>query len=75
MNTKLLALYSLKFHPFHADVPTEALYTTPVVDEEAVTAIGEALRELDPACQTITREGLAELAARGVGQTLKAAGE
>jgi len=32
MNTKLLALYSLKFHPFHADVPTEALYTTPVVD-------------------------------------------
>jgi len=32
MNTKLLALYSLKFHPFHADVPTEALYTPPVVD-------------------------------------------
>ena len=32
MNTKLLALYSLKFHPFHADVPTEALYATPVVD-------------------------------------------
>jgi general secretion pathway protein A len=32
MNTKLLALYSLKFHPFHADVPTEALYTTPIVD-------------------------------------------
>ena len=32
MNTKRLALYSLKFHPFHADVPTEALYTTPVVD-------------------------------------------
>ena len=32
MNTKLLALYSLKFHPFHADVPTEALYTPPLVD-------------------------------------------
>jgi general secretion pathway protein A len=32
MNTKLLALYSLKFHPFHADVPTEALYATPGVD-------------------------------------------
>ena len=32
MNTKLLALYSLKFHPFHADVPTEALYTTPPVE-------------------------------------------
>ena len=32
MNTKLLALYSLKFHPFHAGVPTEALYTTPPVD-------------------------------------------
>ena len=30
----------------------------------SVRAIGEALRELDPACQTITREGLAELAAR-----------
>ena len=32
MNTKLLSLYSLKFHPFHADVPTEALYATPAVD-------------------------------------------
>jgi|SRR5580704_6905288 general secretion pathway protein A len=32
MNTKLLALYSLKFHPFHADIPTEALYATPPVD-------------------------------------------
>lgn len=32
MNTKLLALYSLKFHPFHADVPTEALYATPPVE-------------------------------------------
>ena len=32
MNTKLLALYGLKFHPFHADVPTEALYATPAVE-------------------------------------------
>jgi type II secretory pathway predicted ATPase ExeA len=32
MNTKLLALYGLKFHPFHADVPIEALYATPAVD-------------------------------------------
>jgi general secretion pathway protein A len=32
VNTKLLALYGLKFHPFHADVPTEALYATPPVD-------------------------------------------
>jgi general secretion pathway protein A len=32
MHTKLLALYSLKFHPFHPDVPTEALYATPAVD-------------------------------------------
>jgi general secretion pathway protein A len=32
MSSKLLALYSLKFHPFHADVPTEALYVTPAVD-------------------------------------------
>jgi general secretion pathway protein A len=32
MRTKLLALYSLKFHPFHPDVPTEALYASPAVD-------------------------------------------
>jgi general secretion pathway protein A len=32
VNTKLLALYSLKFHPFHPDVPTEALHATPPVD-------------------------------------------
>src|ERR1700722_6711946 len=32
MNTKLLALYGLKFPPFHADVPTEALYATPPVE-------------------------------------------
>lgn len=32
MTTKLLALYGLKFSPFQADVPTEALYATPVVD-------------------------------------------
>jgi type II secretory pathway predicted ATPase ExeA len=31
MNTKLLALYGLKFHPFHPDVPIEALYATPPV--------------------------------------------
>jgi type II secretory pathway predicted ATPase ExeA len=32
MNPKILALYGLKFHPFHADVPVEALYVTPAVD-------------------------------------------
>lgn len=32
MNTKLQALYSLKFNPFRPDVPVEALYTTPTVD-------------------------------------------
>lgn len=32
MNPKVQALYGLKFHPFRPDVPTEALYTTPVVD-------------------------------------------
>ncbi|HEY8088961.1 MAG TPA: AAA family ATPase [Polyangiaceae bacterium] len=31
MNTKLLALYGLKFHPFHPDIPTEGLYATPAV--------------------------------------------
>ncbi len=29
MPNKLLAIYSLKYNPFNADVPTEALYTTP----------------------------------------------
>jgi len=32
MNTKLLALYGLKFHPFLPDVPVEALYATPTVE-------------------------------------------
>jgi general secretion pathway protein A len=32
MNTKLLSVYGLKFHPFRPDVPVEALFTTPVVD-------------------------------------------
>jgi general secretion pathway protein A len=32
MTPKLLALYGLKFHPFHPDVPTEALFITPPVD-------------------------------------------
>jgi general secretion pathway protein A len=32
MNHKLLALYGLKFHPFHSDVPTDALYATAAVD-------------------------------------------
>ena len=32
MNPKLQALYGLKFHPFRADIPTEALFVTPVVD-------------------------------------------
>jgi general secretion pathway protein A len=30
--SKLLSLYGLKFHPFRADVPTEALFITPGVD-------------------------------------------
>lgn len=32
MNTKLLALYGLKYHPFRPDVPIEALCTSPAVD-------------------------------------------
>jgi len=32
MTTKLLSLYGLKFHPFSADIPTEALYIPPAVD-------------------------------------------
>jgi len=30
--SKLLSLYSLKFHPFRPDIPVEALFTTPNVD-------------------------------------------
>jgi general secretion pathway protein A len=30
--TKLLSLYSRKFHPFRPDVPIDALFTTPAVD-------------------------------------------
>jgi type II secretory pathway predicted ATPase ExeA len=30
--TKLLSLYGLKFHPFRADVPVEALFVSPTVD-------------------------------------------
>jgi len=40
MNTKLLALYGLKFHPFHADVPIEALYATPAVCARAGRVMG-----------------------------------
>ncbi|HEX9641335.1 MAG TPA: ATP-binding protein [Candidatus Krumholzibacteria bacterium] len=32
MNAKTNALYGVKFHPFHTDVPTEALYANPAVD-------------------------------------------
>jgi type II secretory pathway predicted ATPase ExeA len=32
MNQKLLALYGLKWNPFSADVPTEALYLTPQIE-------------------------------------------
>ena len=67
MNTKLLALYSLKFHPFHADVPTEALYTTPVVDaflrrvELAIADGGFAMLTGDPGTgKTIAMRLLAE---------------
>jgi type II secretory pathway predicted ATPase ExeA len=33
--SKLLSLYSLKFHPFRPDIPVEALFTTPAVDSFA----------------------------------------
>jgi type II secretory pathway predicted ATPase ExeA len=32
MNRKLLAPYGLKFNPFAPDIPLEALYTTPLID-------------------------------------------
>ena len=32
MNPKLLALYGLKFDPFSPEVPTEALYLSPKIE-------------------------------------------
>ncbi len=32
MNKKLLALYGLKYNPFTSDVPTEALYVSPILE-------------------------------------------
>ena len=32
MNQKLLALYGLKFSPFSPEVPTEALYLSPKIE-------------------------------------------
>ena len=32
MKKKLLALYSLKFNPFSADIPTSALFPTPTTE-------------------------------------------
>ena len=32
MNKKLLALYSLKYNPFSADIPTSALFLTPATE-------------------------------------------
>ena len=35
MNPKLKALYGLKFNPFSSDLPTEALYVTPQLEDYA----------------------------------------
>jgi general secretion pathway protein A len=54
MTTKLLSLYGLKYHPFRADIPTEALYIPPAVDvflrriEMGLSSGGFALLTGDP---------------------------
>src|SRR3954471_2497330 len=54
MRTKLLSVYGLKFHPFHPDVPAEALFTTPAVNsfirrtELGITDGGFAMLTGDP---------------------------
>jgi type II secretory pathway predicted ATPase ExeA len=54
MTTRLLSLYGLKYMPFHADVPTEALYVTPTIDgflrrvEVGLTQGGFAMLTGDP---------------------------
>ena len=35
--SKLLSLYGLKFHPFRPDVPPEALFTTPAVEQRMLS--------------------------------------
>jgi general secretion pathway protein A len=67
MATRLLSLYGLKFHPFRADVPIEALYLPPAVDaflrriELTVTDGGFALLTGDPGTgKTIALRLLAE---------------
>ena len=51
MNTKLLALYGLKYNPFTPDVPTEALHIYPKLDNFCLriehTLIQEALHPVD----------------------------
>ena len=44
MDRKLLALYSLKYNPFVSDVPTEALFATPEI-EQFVWRIEQQLKE------------------------------
>jgi general secretion pathway protein A len=67
MATKLLSLYGLKFHPFHADIPIEALYLPPAVDaflrriELTIADGGFALLTGDPGTgKTIALRLLAE---------------
>jgi len=54
MSTRLQSLYGLKFNPFRADVPIEALYITPAVDaflrrvEMGITDGGYVLISGDP---------------------------
>src|SRR5436309_601552 len=67
MNTKLLALYGLKFPPSPADAPTEARYTTPPVEaflrrvELSITDGGFTMVTGDPGSgKTIATRLLAE---------------
>jgi general secretion pathway protein A len=54
MNKKLLSLYSLKFNPFSAEVPTSALWSTPAIQsfcwriEQRIGEGGFALAVGDP---------------------------
>ena len=72
MNPKLLALYGLKFDPFSPDVPTEALYQSPKIEnfcwriEQAhLREGGFALVSGDPGCgKSVVLRLLAERLAR-----------
>ncbi len=82
MNKKLLALYGLKWNPFSPELPTEALYVTPKIEnfcwriEQALIREGGVASSTgDPgtgksAVLRLLSERLGQLSRRPAGSTL-----